>query len=79
MPFNFSFNYKGKNHFFSVPQADLILNSLDKYLKVSSIKLLQTSDWKLKIVDDTSLISKRIAQTIFKTIVFWERNIKEDK
>jgi hypothetical protein len=79
MPFNFSFNYKGKNHSFSVPQADLILNNLDKYLKVSSIKLLQTSDWKLKIVDDTSLVSKRIAQTIFKTIVFWEKSIKEDK
>ena len=74
MPFNISFDYKGKNHSLSVPQADLILNNLDKYLKVSNIKLSQTINWKLKVVDDTSLVSKRVAQTIFKTIVFWQKN-----
>ncbi len=74
MPFNLSFDYKGKNHSLSVPQADLILNNLDKYLKVSNIKLSQTINWKLKIVNDTSLVSKRVAQTIFKTIVFWQKN-----
>lgn len=74
MPFNISFDYKGKNHSLSVPQADLILNNLDKYLKVSNIKLSQTINWKLKIVNDTSLVSKRVAQTIFKTIVFWQKN-----
>jgi len=74
MSFNLSFDYKGKQHSLSVPQADLILNNLDKYLKVSNIKLSQTINWKLKIVNDTSLVSKRVAQTIFKTIVFWQKN-----
>ena len=74
MPFNLSFDYKGKRQSLSVPEADLILNNLDKYLKVSNIKLSQTINWKLKVVDDTSLVSKRVAQTIFKTIVFWQKN-----
>lgn len=74
MPFIFSFDYKGKNHSLSVPKADFILNNLDKYLKESNIRLSQTANWKLKIVNDTSLVSKRVAQTIFKTIVFWQKN-----
>lgn len=74
MPFNVFFEYKGKKHSVSSEKPDQILNNLDKYCKLSNISLSKAINWRLKIVNDTSLVSKRIAQTIFQTIVFWQKN-----
>jgi hypothetical protein len=74
MPFNISFEYKGKKHLVVSEKPDQILNNLDKYCKTSKIELSRAIAWKLKIVKDTSLISQRIAKTIFQTIVFWHKN-----
>jgi len=79
MPFNLFFEYKGKKHSVSSEKPDQLLNNLDKYCKLSNIKLSNAINWKLKIVNDTSLVSKRIAQTIFQTIVFWQKNRQKDR